>query len=335
MPPSACRSGCCWSLTSTTSLARAPGETARSVLLPRLADRAEVPLERATSAADGVSRGARMAGAPLAGVLVAVLGPTNVLFVNTATFAVSALLVWLAVADPTRAHGRSAGHPLRDLREGLAFLLQEPLIRAITLMVMLTNMLDAASTTVLLPVYARDVLGSSVGLGLMFGVFGAGALTGAVLYGAIGQRLPRRTVFIVAFLVVGAPRYVVLASRTGPAHGADRHGRRRARRGLAQPDPFRRGLRADPGAAARSSARRADRRCLCGHADRRDRCGLDGRGGRACAPSLVGVGVVYLLVTLSPLVFPAWRAMDDTRGTIQREEAPHRALSPDDQPLRA
>ena len=59
------------------ALLDAPGQTAREAMLPELLERAEMTLERGTSLFDGVSRGANMLGAPLAGVLIAVVGPTQ------------------------------------------------------------------------------------------------------------------------------------------------------------------------------------------------------------------------------------------------------------------
>ena len=78
----------------------APGQTAREAILPDLLERAGMTLERGTSLFDGAHRSASMLGAPLAGVLIAVLGPANVLIVDAATFAVSALLMRVFVAAP-------------------------------------------------------------------------------------------------------------------------------------------------------------------------------------------------------------------------------------------
>ncbi|HET6845808.1 MAG TPA: MFS transporter, partial [Anaerolineales bacterium] len=70
-----------------------PGSTARDALLPDLAEQAGMPLERATSLAHVVERGARLVGAPLAGLLIAVMGTANVLWLDAASFGISALLV--------------------------------------------------------------------------------------------------------------------------------------------------------------------------------------------------------------------------------------------------
>ena len=195
---------------AVVGLVRAPGETARTVLLPQVVG--DVPIERATSMYDGVSRGARMLGAPLAGVLIAVIGPAEVLLVDVATFVVSGLLLRAAlpvVARQPEEHGETY---LRRLLGGLAALRADRLLAGMVAMVMVTNLLDAAASAVLTPVYAREVLDSSVGLGLLYAAFGVGALGGTVLYGVYGPRFPRWPVFTAAFLLVGAPRFFSLAA---------------------------------------------------------------------------------------------------------------------------
>ena len=52
------------------------------------------------------------------------------------------------------------------------------------------NLLDKPLVTVILPVYAKTFYGSPASLGLALGAFGAGALTGSLLYGAIGRGWP-------------------------------------------------------------------------------------------------------------------------------------------------
>ena len=78
----------------------APGGTARAALLPDVAAGAEWSFERATGATAVVERFARLAGAPLAGVLIAATGATNVLWIDAASFLVSAALVAVGVPQP-------------------------------------------------------------------------------------------------------------------------------------------------------------------------------------------------------------------------------------------
>ncbi|MEV3992863.1 MFS transporter [Streptomyces sp. NPDC049837] len=204
-------------LMGVTGLFHAPGETARHVLVPDLAEQAGTTLARAASLFDAVSRGARMTGAALAGVLIAVVGAETVLLLDAVTFGLSALLVFGGVRGVPAAEPLRGGAPVSlaryraELREGYAFVLGSRLLLGITLMVMFTNGLNQGWSSVLLPVHAQRNLGGAAAIGLVTAVFGGCALLGALLYAAVGHRWRRRTVFTVAFLVGGAPPYVVAA----------------------------------------------------------------------------------------------------------------------------
>jgi predicted MFS family arabinose efflux permease len=197
-------------LAAFVGLVSAPGMTARYVIAPRLVALGEMRIERAMSWYDGVTRGARMLGAPLGGVLIAVLGPADVLLLDGATFFIAALVVAVAVPD-LRAEGEGKGSYVSVLRSGLEVLRADRLLLGIVLVVAVTNLLDAGWIAVLLPVYGREVLGSSVALGALLGAFGVGALVSTVAFGVLGHRLPRWPTFTAAFLIGGSPRLLALA----------------------------------------------------------------------------------------------------------------------------
>jgi MFS family permease len=192
------------------ALLDAPGATARSALLPEAAQLAGWTLERASGTTAAVERGSRLAGAPLAGLLIAIFGATNVLWIDAATFFVSALAVVMAVPRiaPFRRDGDTTY--MSELKEGLRFVRNQPLVAAIITTVAITNFYDSA-TTVLLPVYANEIFGSSVSLGLMLGAFGGGAVVGALVFASLGRRYSRLKVFAACFMVVTV-WYPVLAS---------------------------------------------------------------------------------------------------------------------------
>jgi MFS family permease len=194
------------------ALLDAPGATARRSLLPDVAELAGMRIERATGIREGIQRGSVMVGAPLAGVLVAVLGAVNVLWLNAGSFLVSAALIAAAVPAAARHEGEDdVGPYLTRLRSGLRFVYRDRLVRAVLLMVLLTNFLDAPLTPVLMPVFADEAFGSPVSLGVILGTFGGFALVSSLLFGAIGHRLPRRRTFVVAFLAASLP-YLALST---------------------------------------------------------------------------------------------------------------------------
>lgn len=193
---------------------RGAGDIANRVLVPGLADDARMPLERASGLVDGISRLATMGGLPLAGVLIAVASAPVVIVVDAVSFFVSGLLILALVprsSEPAPHPEEAAAGYLARLSQGLRHLRGDRLLMGIALMVLATNLLDAANGSVLMPLWGQERLGSAVGIGLIWGVFGLGAVTGNALLAWLGPRLPRRWVYGLGFLVAGAPRFAVMA----------------------------------------------------------------------------------------------------------------------------
>lgn len=199
-------------LVFVSGLLDTPGDTAKAVLLPELAERGRVPLARAAGAQSAVQRSASMIGAATAGILVALAGATNSLLVNAATFAVSALLVAICiprnVAKPLREE--SDGTYWQELSDGFRFLSKQPLLRSVVVLVMVTNAIDIAGLTVIKPVYATANSESGALLGFMVGCFAGGALAGSTLFAVWGHRLAGRALFVFSFFCAGVPPYVAM-----------------------------------------------------------------------------------------------------------------------------
>ncbi|MFD4760522.1 MFS transporter [Streptomyces sp. NPDC058439] len=302
-------------LMAVSGLLHTPGNAARYVLVPDLAEYAGTTLARAASLFDAVSRGARMAGAALAGVLIALVGAETVLLLDAATFLTSALLIALGIRGLRAAEPRKAAAPVSlrayrsELREGYAYLLSNRLLLAVVVMVLFMNGTDQGWNAVLLPVHASTELGGARDIGLLTALFGAGGLTGALLYGAFGHRYSRRAVFTVCVVLCGAPRYAVAAltgttlplavtmALSGLAGGVLNPVLTTVIYGSV-PDELRSrvsGVLTAGGELAMPVGGLA--------------AGLlvESAGARG---ALLAMGGVYLLATLSPLVFPAWRTMD-------------------------
>lgn len=106
-----------------------------------------------------------------------------------------------------------------------------PLLLGLCLMTLVTEGLDQGWSAVLLPVHVRQELDGAVDLGLLNAAFGVCALTGALVYGAVGSRFRRWSVFAIAFLIGGLRfRHCTNRSRLrvrylcGPGHTSARGG---------------------------------------------------------------------------------------------------------------
>jgi predicted MFS family arabinose efflux permease len=313
-----------------------PGQVARRVMLPGLTERAGVRIERSVGLIDGSERFAKLIGASIAGLLVAAVGPVASLFVNAATFAVSAALTGALVpapdpvrtgsANPRDDHATEATEAIRasyraDLVEGARFVVRDPLMRLIVALVLVTNLLDAARGSTLLPLYANDRLGGAAALGLLVATMGGCALVGNVAFGFVAHRVPRRVTFVVCFTLAGGPSSLAFA--------------------LGAPLPVLVAATALSGLAAGAlnpilgtvQLERTPEH-LRGRV-----FGLVTAGAWAGIPigALLGglaadtiglavafgiVAVVYTTVTLTPLAGGDWRLMERGRGTTPRSPAP-------------
>ncbi|RAZ31322.1 MFS transporter [Microbacterium sp. SMR1] len=205
-------------LVFTSGVLDTPGQIARRVMLPELTEAAHVRLERSVGLLDGSERLSKLIGASVAGALVALLGPMAALVTNAAAFLISAAITRLmvpattarmtAVGDTDAAARRSYW---RELRDGFRFVVRDPLMRLIVGMVLITNLLDAARSASLMPLYANAELGGAGALAVIVAVMGGCALMGNIAFGFIAHRMPRRVTFALCFLVAGGPSSAVFA----------------------------------------------------------------------------------------------------------------------------
>jgi MFS family permease len=191
---------------------RGPSDAAKSVFIPTVAAEARVPLERGTGLAGTIERLSSTVGPALAGVVVAALGGPYALAITGAMFGLGAVAIaWATPSQRVPATAEPADRYLTRLRAGAAFVRQERLLRSIVGMVAVTNLLDAAWSSVFLPVWARDSGQGPAVIGLVVGVMSAAAVLSSALSAAVAHRMPRRPTYLIGFLVGGAPRFLVLA----------------------------------------------------------------------------------------------------------------------------
>lgn len=185
-----------------------PGFTARASMLPDLAKRAGMPLERANSIVMIAGRTASMLAAPMAGLLIAFIGTTNLLWIDAVSFGISALVVTVAIPASRVSRDAAAASSAASIRtylgeiaEGIRFIRADRLILWLSAGFALGSLLAEPVYTVIMPVYAREVYGSALDLGFMYSALGAGSIVGATLFAVFGHRLPRRATLLTAFTV--------------------------------------------------------------------------------------------------------------------------------------
>jgi MFS family permease len=307
---------------AVAGLLRGPGDGAKQALVPAVVAAAAVPMERATGLAGAVERLAGTVGAACAGILVASAGAASAIVVDAASFAVSAGLLAATAPRRTRRTAEAAvgtGY-LAELREGWDFLRHDAILVAIVTMVALTNLLDAAFSSVLVPVWAEHSGGGATAVGVLFAVFAGGSVAGSLVAASLGDRLPRFWTYVVGFMVASLPRFVVLALGVpltwvlavavvggfasgflNPILGAVIYER--------IPEPL----------VGRVTSLNTSL-CWAGIPFG----GLVGGllvAGLGLSPALVVVGVAYLAATMLPVLQPQWRRIDERRPARDRVPA--------------
>ncbi|HZC25491.1 MAG TPA: MFS transporter [Actinopolymorphaceae bacterium] len=199
-------------LVALLGTARGPADSAKSALIPDVVEAAQVPLERATGLSGTIERLASTVGPAAAGAVVAVTGPLTALMLDATSFAVAAVVIAATAPRHRAAEGaeESDGY-VQQFRDGLAYLRTDRLLRTIVGMVGVTNLLDTAMFAVLLPVWARDSGRGPAEIGLVVATMSGVAVGGSLLAAGFAHRLPRRTTYLLGYLVGGAPRFIVLA----------------------------------------------------------------------------------------------------------------------------
>lgn len=200
------------------ALLQIPGQTARRTVLPELANLAGVRLERVNAGFETLYHSGFLAGPVVAGILIGWMGASTILALDAATFVASATILALTLpATLVVARPVARGRYRDELVAGLRLLRRERLLRAFAVSIALGNLLvNAPLFTVVLPVYARLVFGRATVLGALIGAFAVGSLLGAAIFGWVGHRLPRRTVWLGRFLLAPLPYWALAAGAPLP-----------------------------------------------------------------------------------------------------------------------
>ena len=137
-----------------------------------------------------LARTVAYAGGPaLGGLLVGSTGAGFAFALATALSILAALLL-LNVHDPANSAAPSKRQPLRDAREGLAFVAGHPMLRPIFITQFVFNTAFFTILAVFVPYAVRQFAMSASGVGLTLGFFGAGMVVGALLAPALMRRVP-------------------------------------------------------------------------------------------------------------------------------------------------
>ncbi len=173
-----------------------PGVTARRTLLPDLSQGARIRPEAISSAYETMQATSFIIGPAIAGVLIALIGTVNLLWITAGGFFVSAACIGLFapagkhVAEAESPHAASGA--IAELKAGLRYLRTDQVLFSLAIGLTLMNFLNGPFWSVVLPVLVSERFGQASQLGLMFTALGVGGVLGGIFYGWMGHRFRSR-----------------------------------------------------------------------------------------------------------------------------------------------
>jgi MFS family permease len=183
-------------LSVVTGVAGALDMPGRQSLIPHLVRRED--LMNAIALHSAVFNGSRIVGPAIAGLIIGGLGgrigPGWCFAINALSYV--ALIVALAtIPVQTRPAGGERAHVLHELRDGVTYTWQHPLLRMFLGLLSIVGVFGI-SYTILMPVFARDVLGTDAsGFGMLMTASGLGATIGVL---TLASARPRNLAGVVA-----------------------------------------------------------------------------------------------------------------------------------------
>jgi MFS family permease len=190
------------------------GGRAQHVMLRPVSDAAGMQIIRTTAIYDGTGNLAMVTGAPLAGVLILLLGPQGAIWFDAASFALSALLVALLVHPPAgsmpdRASAANETY-LAALRRGASHLWRDRLLFGMLVMTSVINLFTVANYAVFVPLWVDQHFGAAPAVGLILSAFACGAIAGNIAFTIFGPKLPQYLTFTLSLVLCVAPRQLTL-----------------------------------------------------------------------------------------------------------------------------
>jgi MFS transporter, ENTS family, enterobactin (siderophore) exporter len=128
-------------------------------------------------------------GPVVAGFLAAAIGPGLTLGLDALSFAASAIGLVLIRRDLHAPTDRPSTRIVDDIREGVAYVVREPVLRSAILLFSLYSALVAPLVVALAVRVTRDLAQSEGVYGIVISAFGVGAVVGSLIAARAGQRI--------------------------------------------------------------------------------------------------------------------------------------------------
>lgn len=164
-----------------------PGQTAKSVLIPALIDREQLPRERVNGMNSLLETVADLLTPSLAGILIASLGATSVLLLDSASFLLAMIFVGLGVKVGSKPKQQKS--TVKQTKDIWKWMLTAPSILKLGVYDLIINTVAVSLLSLTLPVLANMQDKQAVWLGIWLTSFACGTTLTTLAYTLVGHRL--------------------------------------------------------------------------------------------------------------------------------------------------
>ncbi|MGY0233140.1 MFS transporter [Longispora urticae] len=193
----------------TTGLA----DHSRRVMLTAQIKVSGVPTARITSIYDAISRIITLVGAPVGGLVIALLGSPTAILINSASYFVCGL-VMITVRNPPGHLDKVAKDKKEPyfvaLHAGFAYVWRDRLLSGMIMMLFVTNLCNQIHN-ILIPLWIKETFDSAAGIGTIGAAFALGAVLGNLTMAALVTKIPKYLTLVLGYMIGGSPRFFVFA----------------------------------------------------------------------------------------------------------------------------
>jgi MFS family permease len=173
-------------------------------------------LARANSYFEAVYSAGYIVGPAIAGLLASTIGPGPTLAIDAASFALSSLGLIFVRRSLRAPIDRPRTSLIRDIREGIDYIVGHPLLRSVILFWGMTSISIAPLVTALAVSVTRDLAQPPTVLGLILTAYGIGTVTGSLLAARRPTRRPIAPMLLGGNLLLAVCLVVVGTSTSIP-----------------------------------------------------------------------------------------------------------------------
>jgi MFS family permease len=182
-----------------------PGSIAKVSAVPVAAKEEDVPITRAMGLTQTLQGVATFLGPITAGILIAVFGEANTLFVTTILFFIGILLASrLRKQVMTHEHPLTTRQAYRDMREAVRFILKDPFLGKMQFFGPLMGAVLMPISVLIFPAWFVFAHQDSQSLGIFLGAGAIGGMVGGALFAAVAHKMAQQTWLVGGLGLYGA-----------------------------------------------------------------------------------------------------------------------------------